>query len=53
MIKGINRYSFILILISFVLLSSCNSNVVFTDSMPMPGKTWELMNIPSFKVPVN
>jgi gliding motility-associated lipoprotein GldH len=32
---------------------SCNNNVVFTDSKPMPGKKWELMNIPVFNVPVN
>jgi gliding motility-associated lipoprotein GldH len=25
---------------------------VFTDSIPVPGKKWELMNIHSFKVPV-
>jgi len=53
MIKRVNRYSLILILTSFVLLSSCNNNVVYTDSKPMPGKKWELMNIPSFSVPIN
>ena len=52
MIKGINRYSFVLILTSLVLLSSCNSNVVFTDSLEMPGRTWKLMDIPAFKIPV-
>jgi gliding motility-associated lipoprotein GldH len=53
MIKGINRYSCILILTSCVLLISCNNNVVYTDSIPMPGKKWELMNIPSFSVPID
>jgi gliding motility-associated lipoprotein GldH len=53
MIKGIIRYSLIFILTSYVLLSSCNNNVVYTDSKPMPGKKWELMNIPSFTVPVD
>ena len=52
MIKGINRYSFVLILTSFLLLSSCNSNVVFTDSLIMPEKTWALLNIPAFKIPI-
>jgi gliding motility-associated lipoprotein GldH len=52
MIKGINRYSFVLILTSLVLLSSCNSNVVFTDSLEMPGRTWKLLDIPAFKIPV-
>jgi gliding motility-associated lipoprotein GldH len=53
MIKGKIRYSFILILTSCFLTFSCNSNVVFTGSVPMPGNKWELMNIPSFSVPVN
>jgi gliding motility-associated lipoprotein GldH len=53
MTKGINRYSFILILASVILLSSCNSNVVYTDSLPMASKTWELMNIASFRVSIN
>jgi len=53
MIKKINRHSLILVLTSCTLLFSCNNNVVFTDSMPMPGKKWELMNILSFRVPVD
>jgi gliding motility-associated lipoprotein GldH len=52
MIKGKNRYSYILILTSCALLFSCNSNVVYTNSMPMPGKKWELLNIPTFRVPI-
>jgi len=52
MIKGINRYPFILILTSFVTILSCNTNVVYTDSLSMPGKKWELMNMASFRVPV-
>jgi gliding motility-associated lipoprotein GldH len=52
MIKGIKRYSHIIILASFVLLSSCNNNIVYTDSTSMPGKRWDLMNILSFRVPV-
>ena len=53
MIKGINRYSCILILTSFILLLSCNNNVVYTDSLPIPGEKWELMNIQSFSVPID
>jgi len=52
MIKGINRYSFVLILTSLVLLSSCNSNVVYTDFLEMPERTWKLLDIPAFKIPV-
>lgn len=50
--KETKRYPFLLILTSFALFASCNNSVVFTESMEMPGKTWELMNIPSFRVPI-
>lgn len=52
MIKGLNRYPFILILTSLLLLNSCNSNVVYTGSRVMPEKTWRLMDIATFKIPV-
>ncbi len=52
MIKGINRFSFILILTFFSLLLSCNSNIVYTNYQAMPDETWKLMNIPSFNVPI-
>jgi gliding motility-associated lipoprotein GldH len=53
MIKGPNRYPLVLILSSLLLLFSCNSNVVYTDSRVMPEKTWKLMDIPVFKIPVS
>jgi len=53
MIKGIIRYSCILLLTSCILLLSCNNNVSYTESMPMPVEKWELMNILSFRVPIN
>ena len=53
MIKGPNRYPLILILTSLLLSCSCNSNVVYTDSRVMPEKTWRLMDIPAFKIPVS
>ena len=52
MIKRINKYHTVLILTSLILLQSCNSNVVYTSFLTMPSKTWELMNVSSFKVPV-
>jgi gliding motility-associated lipoprotein GldH len=52
MIKGISRYYFVLILTSCLLLPSCNSNVVFTDSHSMPGITWKLMDILHFRIPI-
>jgi gliding motility-associated lipoprotein GldH len=52
MIRGINKYIFVLILTSQLLLSSCNSNVIFSDSKVMNKNTWNLTDIPSFKVKV-
>lgn len=52
MIKGISRYSFILILTSCLVLASCNSGVIFTDSKVMSEKTWGLMDIPAFSIPI-
>jgi gliding motility-associated lipoprotein GldH len=43
--KGIS-----LILLLFV--SSCSSDVVFTDCVVMKDKIWELSNVPDFSVPV-
>jgi gliding motility-associated lipoprotein GldH len=53
MIKRINRYAFVLIVNLLLLLSSCNSKVLYTESFVMPEKTWALMNIPVFTVPVS
>ena len=53
MIKGINRFSSVLILTFLLLLLSCNSNVVYTDSRAMADETWKLMDIPVFKVPIS
>jgi gliding motility-associated lipoprotein GldH len=53
MIKRIDRYSFILILISGLLYTACNSNVVFTDSAVMKDNKWKLFDVPVFKVPIS
>lgn len=34
------------------MLSACDSNVVFTDSQPMPEITWKLMDILPFRIPI-
>ena len=52
MIRGISRYSFVFILTFLFVLSSCNSNIVYTDSVAMPNETWGLMNVTSFRMPV-
>lgn len=40
------------LLLAFVLLS-CDRNMVFTDSVSMPGESWELSHLPSFKIQVS
>jgi len=50
--KGISRYLSVLILPSFLLLLCCTSNVVFTDSLVMTEKTWDVFDSPVFNVPV-
>ncbi|HOW09512.1 MAG TPA: gliding motility lipoprotein GldH [Bacteroidales bacterium] len=50
MIKETNRFiSFVILVLA---LTSCNSNVVFTDSVAMKGNTWGLANIASFSFQV-
>ena len=52
MIKKRGRYAFVLILTSFLLLPSCTSDVIFTDSLVMPQKKWGLFDSSVFKIPV-
>jgi gliding motility-associated lipoprotein GldH len=52
MIKRISKNSLIYILALLPILFACNSNIVFTDSQVMAEKTWKLLNIPSFRIPV-
>jgi gliding motility-associated lipoprotein GldH len=54
MIKRTNRIGVILIsALCFCLLASCNKEVIFTDSVPMPEKSWSLSNITEFDIPVS
>jgi gliding motility-associated lipoprotein GldH len=52
MIKRTNRNLILFLLASFTLLSSCNSNVIFTDSVEMENNRWSLMNTAEFRVNV-
>ena len=52
MIKELSNPTLILLLTFLLLMTSCRSNVVYTDSKVMPEKTWKLFNIPTFKMAV-
>ncbi len=53
MIKEISN-NLLLICFSFLATaSSCKSDLIYTDSVPMPKSIWSLSNVPDFKVPVN
>lgn len=54
MIKRTDKIlSLLLLVISLLLTSSCNKKVIFTDSATMPGKLWNLHNIPEFRFSVS
>jgi gliding motility-associated lipoprotein GldH len=53
MTRKISRYIFVVIPSFLLLLSSCNSNVVFSDTHTMAENTWKLMDIASFNAEVN
>ena len=48
MIKKINSNLILFLLSSFLILSSCNKNVVYTDVVAMTDNKWPLMNVASF-----
>ena len=50
MIREINRGSVLLLLF---LLSSCNSDIIFTDNVVMQDNTWKLSNVPDFSIQIN
>ena len=52
MIKGISKYLFAFLLSIPALLTSCDSDVVFSGSDAMDNSTWNLMNALTFNVPV-
>jgi gliding motility-associated lipoprotein GldH len=53
MTRRINRSIIVFLPLSLLLLSSCNSNVVFSDTHAMAENTWKLMEIPSFRAEVD
>jgi gliding motility-associated lipoprotein GldH len=53
MTKKPNRNPILFLIVLSLLLSSCNSNVVFTDSIEIKENIWQLMDIPVFNVTIN
>jgi gliding motility-associated lipoprotein GldH len=52
MIKELSNYPLVLLLTFLLILSSCSSSVIYTDSKAMPDKTWKLFDVPTFKMAV-
>lgn len=48
-----NRNLILLLALLSLLLASCNSNVVYTETVAMKDKTWHLMNTPLFRVNIS
>ncbi|HOP58066.1 MAG TPA: gliding motility lipoprotein GldH [Bacteroidales bacterium] len=54
MIRETNKSLFIIFAVSLILLApSCHSDLLFTDSVVMPGNTWELSHTPEFSMLVS
>jgi gliding motility-associated lipoprotein GldH len=48
----INKIAYTATIALLLMIASCNSNVIFTDSVAIPDNTWSLTNIPVFTMPV-
>jgi len=48
MTKGTNNTEWLLITILLLIVPACSSDSLYTDSVSMPGKTWELTHVPEF-----
>lgn len=53
MTTGTNNRGKLLIPLFFLIITACGRNILFTDSVTMPDKTWQLSNIPEFSYEVN
>jgi gliding motility-associated lipoprotein GldH len=52
MTRKINKIAYPATIALLLMIASCNSNVIFTDSVSIPDNTWSLTNIPVFIMPV-
>jgi gliding motility-associated lipoprotein GldH len=48
-----NNKHFLLLAAFLAVLTSCNTGTIYTDSVPLKAKKWELMNMLTFNVPVS
>jgi gliding motility-associated lipoprotein GldH len=48
MTEGLNKITLLLYVVVTFLVCSCNSNVIFTDSVLMEKENWALDNVPVF-----
>lgn len=48
MTTGTNKSRKLLVFSLILILTACGRNILFTDSSPIPEKTWKLSNIPEF-----
>jgi gliding motility-associated lipoprotein GldH len=53
MIIRINKSGKLLILTLLLIIPACSSDILYTDSIAMPGKIWKLSNIPEFTYPAD
>jgi gliding motility-associated lipoprotein GldH len=52
MTRKINKRIYPAFIVSLMMISSCNSNIIYTESVAIPDNTWSLTNIPEFSFPV-
>jgi gliding motility-associated lipoprotein GldH len=52
MIKGISKYSFLVVIFFLLLTFGCNTDVIYTDSINIPSEVWSLDNIPEFRTDI-
>jgi gliding motility-associated lipoprotein GldH len=48
MTEGLNKFTLLFCTVLTLLVCSCNSNVIFTDSVSMVKEEWTLENVPVF-----
>jgi len=49
MIKGINKYLFLIFFLFIWQIYACDRNLIYSESRPMPSEEWNLDNVVSFE----